>query len=108
DGPRTTMPEPTPLRVCFLIAYFHPFESGAERQALAQGTELVRLGHEVHVVTHAVPGYNLPRDEDVRGIHVHRWIRSSKRGPLFGLTFVAGALRALRRLHARTGIDLIH
>jgi glycosyltransferase involved in cell wall biosynthesis len=92
------------LRVCYLVAYFHPFESGAERQALAQGTELVRLGHTVHVVTHAMPG--VPSDEDVRGIQVHRWIRSSKRGPLFSITFVASAVRALRRL--RSFYDLIH
>lgn len=100
------MPEPPPLRVCYLVAYFHPFESGAERQALAQGTELVRLGHTVHVVTHAMPG--VERDEDVQGIHVHRWIRSSKRGPLFSVSFVASAVRALRRLYARVGFDIVH
>jgi glycosyltransferase involved in cell wall biosynthesis len=100
------MPEPDPLRVCYLVAFFHPFESGAERQALAQGTELVRLGHTVHVVTRAVPG--VPADELVRGIHVHRWIRASPRGPLFSLSFVASALRALRRLRSSHGIDLIH
>ena len=100
------MAESPPLRVCYLIAYFHPFESGAERQALAQGEELVRLGHTVHVVTHRMPG--VPADEVVRGIRVHRWVRSSKRGPLFSVTFVAGALAALRRLRAREGFDLIH
>jgi glycosyltransferase involved in cell wall biosynthesis len=100
------MPEPSPLRVCYLIAYFHPYESGAERQALAQGTELVRLGHTVHVVTHAVPA--VPPFEVVRGLKVHRCIRSVKRGPLFSVSFVASALRALRRLRARDGFDLIH
>lgn len=102
------MPDPDfrPLRVCHLVAYFHPFESGAERQALAQGSELVRLGHTVHVVTHQMPG--VPRDEDVRGIHVHRWVQSSKRGPLFAPSFVASTLRALRRLQAESPFDLIH
>jgi L-malate glycosyltransferase len=100
------MPEPPPLRVCYLIAYFHPFESGAERQALAQGEELVRLGHTVHVVTHRMPG--VPADEIVRGIRVHRWVRSSKKGALFSVTFVASALGALRRLRACEGFDLIH
>lgn len=100
-------PDPAPaLRVCFLIAYFHPFESGAERQALAQGAELARLGHSVHVVTHAMPG--VPRDEVVRGVNVHRWIKSYQRGPLFSITFVASAIRALRRLQALQGLDLIH
>ena len=95
-----------PLRVGYLVAYFHPVESGAERQALAQGKELVRLGHTVHVVTHALPG--LPDEEDVAGVRVHRWVRSSARGPMFGVSFVAGAVRALRRLRARHGLDVVH
>ena len=99
------MAESPPLRVCYLIAYFHPFES-AEQQALAQGEELVRLGHTVHVVTHRMPG--VPADEVVRGIRVHRWVRSSKWGPLFSVTFVASALAALRRLRRAEGFDLIH
>ena len=94
----------SPLRICYLISYFHPFESGAERQALAQGTELVRQGHSVQVVTHAMPG--VPGEEVVRGIEVHRWIRSSKRGRLFAVTFVASALQSLRRL--RGSYDVIH
>jgi len=100
------MPEPPPLRVCYLIAYFHPRESGAERQALAQGSELVRLGHSVDVVTHALPGS--PADDVVQGVRVHRWVRSSTRGPLFSVSFVSSALRALRRLRANGGFDLIH
>jgi glycosyltransferase involved in cell wall biosynthesis len=98
------MGDAAPIRVCYLVAYFHPLESGAERQALAQGVELVRRGHSVHVVTHAYPG--LARDEDVRGIRVHRWVRSSKAGPLFAPSFVASAIRALRRL--RPQYDLVH
>lgn len=98
------MPEPPPLRVCYLVAYFHPFESGAERQALAQGAELVRLGHSVHVLTHAVPG--VPPEETIQGIQVHRWIHSSQRGAWFSVSFVASAVRALRRL--RPSYDLIH
>ncbi len=26
-----------PLRICYVVSFFHPFASGAERQALAQG-----------------------------------------------------------------------
>jgi glycosyltransferase involved in cell wall biosynthesis len=94
----------SPLRVCYVVSYFHPLESGAERQALEQGTELVRQGHEVHVVTRWAQG--LARDEVVQGIHVHRWIKVSTRGPLFGVSFVAGVVKALRRL--RRQIDLVH
>src|SRR4051794_4706624 len=97
------MPEP-PIRVCYVVSYFHPFASGAERQALAQGAELVRRGHSVHVVTHRVPAY--PTEDQVRGIRIHRWVRPSRVGPLFGVTFVAGVVRALRRL--RPQYDLVH
>lgn len=100
------MNEEAPLRVCFLVAYFHPFASGAERQALAQGAELARRGHSVRVVTQEVNGSGLPRDDEVSGVIVHRWIRSVPIGPLFGLSFVSGAVRALRKL--RNEIDLVH
>ncbi|HMA47785.1 MAG TPA: glycosyltransferase family 4 protein, partial [Frankiaceae bacterium] len=98
------MPEPPPVRVCYVVSYFHPCASGAERQALAQGAELARRGHAVHVVTHALPG--LPRDEQMQGVRVHRWVRSWRVGPLFAVSFVAGVIRALRRLRPR--YDLIH
>ena len=94
------------LRVCYVVAYFHPFASGAERQALAQGAELARRGHSVRVVTQAVPGSGLPRVDEVRGVVVHRCIDSIRRGPLFGVSFVAGVVRALRRL--RGEYDLVH
>ena len=97
------MPEP-PVRVCYVISHFHPFASGAERQALAQGVELVRRGHSAHVVTQAIRG--LPRDEDVCGVRVHRWVEPIRLGPLFAVSFVAGVIRALRRL--RPEYDLIH
>jgi glycosyltransferase involved in cell wall biosynthesis len=98
------MSAPPLLRICYVVSYFHPFASGAERQALAQGAELARRGHFVHVVTHAVPG--VLRDEEVQGVQVHRWVRSWRVGPLFAISFVAGVIRALRRL--RPQYDLIH
>jgi glycosyltransferase involved in cell wall biosynthesis len=98
------MSAPPLLRICYVVSYFHPFASGAERQALAQGAELARRGHGVHVVTHAVPG--VPRDEEVQGVQVHRWVRSWRVGPVFAISFVAGVIHALRRL--RPQYDLIH
>ena len=97
------MAEPR-VRVCYVVSYFHPLESGAERQALAQGIELARRGHSVQVVTHAAAG--LARDEIVQGIHVHRWVRSSRIGPLFAISFVAGVIRAPAT--CATHYDLIH
>ena len=94
-----------PLRVCFVVSYFHPFASGAERQALAQALELVRRGHLVHVVTRSVPGYPID-EEDYQGIFIHRCVHTSDRGPLFALSFVSGVIRALRRLRGQ--VDVIH
>jgi glycosyltransferase involved in cell wall biosynthesis len=92
------------MRVCYVLSHFHPHASGAERQALAQGVELVRRGHSARVVTRHVPGH--PRDEAIEGVRVHRWVKTSAIGPFFGLSFVAGVIRALRRL--RPEYDLIH
>ncbi len=98
-------PVERPLRVGYVVSYFHPFASGAERQALAQGLELVRRGHRVHVITRSVPGYPID-DEEYQGIFIHRWVRTWNRGPLFGLSFVSGVRRALRRL--RGELDVVH
>jgi glycosyltransferase involved in cell wall biosynthesis len=98
------MPDPPPVRVCYVLSHFHPIASGAERQALAQGMELARRGHTVHVVTHAIAG--APRDEEVAGVQVHRWVETERAGRLFGVRFVSGVIGALRRL--RPHYDLIH
>ena len=78
-----------PVRVCYVVSYFHPFASGAERQALAQGSELVGRGHAVHVVTRAVPGYPIV-DEEYQGIFIHRWVKTAGVGPLFALSVRVG------------------
>ena len=94
------------LRICYLLAWFHPVSSGAERQALAQGVELVRRGHSIQVLTRSVPGSDLPRDDNLRGVVVRRWIDPIRRGPMFGVSFVAETIRSLLRL--RPTYDLIH
>jgi glycosyltransferase involved in cell wall biosynthesis len=93
------------VRVGYVVSFFHPFASGAERQALAQGSELVRRGHSVHVITRSVPGYPID-DEEYRGIFIHRWIKTAARGPLFGLSFLTGVIAALRKL--KSEIDIVH
>jgi L-malate glycosyltransferase len=93
------------VRVCYVVSFFHPFASGAERQALAQGAELARRGHAVHVVTRSVPGYPVDEEEH-RGVLIHRCVRTSSSGPLFGISFVTGVIKALRALRAE--FDLVH
>ena len=97
------MNHPLP-RVCYVLSHFHPHASGAERQALAQGAELVRRGHAVRVVTRAIPG--LPIDDELDGVLIHRWIKTATLGPLFGVSFVLGVIRSLVKLRPR--YDLIH
>ena len=63
EGRRNPMPER--LRICYLLSHFYPRESGAERQAMAQGIELARRGHSVRVVTRSIEGQ--PREETVDG-----------------------------------------
>ena len=48
-------------------------------------------------ITRAVPGYPID-DEEYQGILIHRWIKTATAGPLFGLSFVAGVMTALKRL----------
>ena len=96
DGP--------PPRICQVVSQYHPQASGAERQALLQGAELVQRGHIVHVMTQSIPGQ--PRDQTVQGVHIHRWVDVIRVGPLFGVTFVLGMIRSLRKL--RPEYDLIH
>lgn len=99
----TTRADP-PIRVCLVVSYFYPHQSGAERQALEQGRELVRQGHQVRVLTRRVG--DLPRDEELFGLQVHRWVEPSTLGPFFGLSFAWGFARALKKL--RGEIDLVH
>lgn len=97
---------PAPLRVAYVVAYFHPYQSGAEHQALLQGTELARRGHSVRVLTQMPEGSGLPETDEVSGILVERVIRPDRRGPLFGPSFVRGIVRALR--DRRDQIDVVH
>ena len=95
---------PSPLRLCFVVSYFHPVASGAERQALLQAKELVRRGHTVRVLTRALPGR--PTDETLDGVQVVRTIRPIEAGPLFGVSFISSLAESLVR--DRESYDLIH
>lgn len=98
------------LRIAIVISLFHPRESGAERQARLQAEELARRGHHVTVYTRALE--NLPRQQtllktDAGGrIEIRRCIRTSNRGPLFGLSYVKNLVRTL--FSDRRKIDVVH
>ena len=46
------------------------------------------------------------RMKNIKGVFIHRWIKTASTGPLFGVSFVASVIRALRRL--RGDLDVVH
>lgn len=99
-----------PLCIAFVISLFSPIESGAERQARLQAEELASRGHHVSVYTRALE--NLPRSQlhfvspSGGRVLIKRVIRTSSRGPLFGISFIQKLAGALRQ--ERNKIDVIH
>jgi len=71
---------PRKLKIGYVLTYFHPFKDGTENNCLYLATEMVKLGHEVHVFTSdRRDGKVIPEKEEVyNGIHIHRsrtWAR---------------------------------
>ncbi len=99
-----------PLRIAFVISLFHPVESGAERQARLQAEELARRGHHVTVFTRSLE--NLPQTQqhlttpEGGRVVIRRVIRTSSRGPLFGISFIEKLARYL--IAERKSVDIIH
>ena len=79
--------------------------AGPSGRRWPRGWSSSAAGHAVHVDHPAVPGYPVD-DEEYHGVFIHRWIRTGRPGPLFALSFVAGVIRALRRL--RSELDVVH
>ena len=51
---------------------FYPILGGLERVVHSVSKELVKLGHEVHVITSTYGASDRPKYEEISGIHVHR------------------------------------
>lgn len=64
------------LKVAFLTEFFHPHIGGCEKRFLEIGRRLVARGHEIHVFTIKYD-CNLPEEEQIEGIKVHRYAYSS-------------------------------
>ena len=62
------------LKIGYLLPYFHPFKDGTENNCLYLATEMVKLGHEVHVFTSdRREGVILDKKYEIyNGIHIHR------------------------------------
>lgn len=77
-----------------VITSYHPIVGGAEKQLAQLVARMVRLGHQVTVITRHHPG--LSQDEILDGARLLR-IRSKGPKPLAALGFLAGAARAIRK-----------
>jgi colanic acid biosynthesis glycosyl transferase WcaI len=94
-------------KIVFVNRYFFPDHSATSQLLSDLAFDLASRGQNIHVVTggqlYSDPLATLPRDEEVRGVHVHR-VRTSRfgRSRLWGrmldyLTFYVGATWRLLR-----------
>jgi glycosyltransferase involved in cell wall biosynthesis len=83
---------------------FHPMIGGVELYVKGIGTELARLGYDVHVYTpNRVMGKKLDgEEEDIDGVHVHRL------GVWFEVSYRVKMWRGLQDALQRDNPDLIH
>ncbi|MBI5797500.1 glycosyltransferase family 4 protein [Candidatus Woesearchaeota archaeon] len=68
------------LKIGYVLSYFHPFKDGTENNCLYLATEMVKLGHEVHVFTSDRRDGEIIKEKEgmINGIHIHRsktWFR---------------------------------
>lgn len=82
-----------------------PISGGIEAYEYNLSRKLVSLGHEVHIMRRWFP--DMPLEEKVEGIHIHR-IRSSEKSER--LSFVTYSLRVAKKLSSliRGKNDVIH
>ncbi len=62
------------LKMGYVLSYFHPFKDGTENNCLYLATEMVKLGHEVHVFTSDRRDAEILEEKEamINGIHIHR------------------------------------
>ncbi|MFQ5493054.1 MAG: glycosyltransferase [Candidatus Dojkabacteria bacterium] len=70
--------EITPIKIAYVIPYFHPFKGGAENNALELASRMVKLGHKVTVFTSQILGEEHEKDETYAGIQIRRFKRLNK------------------------------
>ena len=63
------------LKIAILTELFHPHVGGCERRFMEIGRRLAAKGHDIHVFTMQYDR-NLPKEEQVNGITVHRYAYS--------------------------------
>ena len=62
------------LKIGYILSYFHPFKDGTENNCLYLASEMVKLGHEVHVFTSDRRDGKIleEKEAEINGIKIHR------------------------------------
>lgn len=80
------------LKIAFLTELFHPHVGGCERRFMEIGRRLASKGHDIHVFT-SLYDRNLPKEEKVNGINVHRYAHSGNYVTPDGFRSVGGIMK---------------
>ncbi len=80
------------LKVAILTEFFYPHVGGCETRYLEIGRRLAAKGHEIHVFT-VQYDLNLPKEEQIEGIHVHRYAYSKNYISEDGFRSLSGILK---------------
>jgi glycosyltransferase involved in cell wall biosynthesis len=60
------------MHIVHIFHHYQPVVGGLERAIQSLAEELVKLGHEVHVITSVCNAENRPREEIANSVYVHR------------------------------------
>jgi glycosyltransferase involved in cell wall biosynthesis len=60
------------MKIVHVHHHYHPVIGGLEKAVQSLSEELVKLGHEVHVVTSRFGAEDRPEEEVANGIYIHR------------------------------------
>jgi glycosyltransferase involved in cell wall biosynthesis len=60
------------MKIVHVHHHYYPVVGGLERAVQGLAEELVKLGHEVHVLTSSFGAKGRPEEEVTNGVHVHR------------------------------------
>jgi glycosyltransferase involved in cell wall biosynthesis len=60
------------MRLVHISTQYWPIVGGLEKAVQNLAEELVRMGHEVHVITSRFGAENRPKEEVINGVYVHR------------------------------------
>lgn len=96
------------MKIVYAVQYYPPHTGGLEKVAKKLAESAADAGHEVHVITFALPGMQ-PATTEEGGVTVHRVRGWHFFDRVFGIPFCVGGLgvwRTMRQLVS--GADVVH